>query len=96
MLIHLFHLWLAECNLTTLYEMFHNASSANSKLPWHQITFQYMIQGKSKKVVIVGGGYIGMEVAAAAVAWNLDTTVSIPLDSKSLNCVADQVYFLVA
>lgn len=40
-----------------------------------------MIQGKSKKVVIVGGGYIGMEVAAAAVAWNLDTTVSIPLDS---------------
>lgn len=38
-----------------------------------------MIQGKSKKVVIVGGGYIGMEVAAAAVAWNLDTTVSIPL-----------------
>lgn len=44
-----------------------------------KITFQYMIQGKAKKVVIVGGGYIGMEVAAAAVAWNLDTTVIIPL-----------------
>lgn len=26
-------------------------------------------------MVIVGGGYIGMEVAAAAVAWKLDTTV---------------------
>jgi monodehydroascorbate reductase (NADH) len=26
-------------------------------------------------VVIVGGGYIGMEVAAAAVGWKLDTTV---------------------
>jgi len=26
-------------------------------------------------LVIVGGGYIGMEVAAAAVAWKLDTTV---------------------
>lgn len=25
----------------------------------------------------MGGGYIGMEVAAAAVAWKLDTTVSI-------------------
>lgn len=27
-------------------------------------------------MVVVGGGYIGMEVAAAAVAWKLDTTVS--------------------
>lgn len=45
-----------------------------------------MIQGKSKKVVIVGGGYIGMEVAAAAVAWNLDTTVSIPLTLISKLC----------
>ncbi|KAG5382700.1 hypothetical protein IGI04_034170 [Brassica rapa subsp. trilocularis] len=36
--------------------------------------------GKSKKVVIVGGGYIGMEVAAAAVAWNLDTTIVFPED----------------
>ncbi|KAK1356438.1 Monodehydroascorbate reductase [Heracleum sosnowskyi] len=33
---------------------------------------------KSRKVVVVGGGYIGMEVAAAAVAWNLDTTVVFP------------------
>ncbi|MBA0563914.1 hypothetical protein Golob_008874 [Gossypium lobatum] len=30
---------------------------------------------KAQKVVIVGGGYIGMEVAAAAVAWKLDTSV---------------------
>lgn len=84
MLIHLFHLWLAEGNLTTLViymKCFTTLHQETLKLPWHQITFQYMIQGKSKKVVIVGGGYIGMEVAAAAVAWNLDTTVSIPLDS---------------
>ncbi|PON97777.1 FAD/NAD(P)-binding domain containing protein [Trema orientale] len=33
---------------------------------------------KSKKVVVVGGGYIGMEVAAAAVAWKLDTTIVFP------------------
>uniref|UniRef100_A0A803PNM7 monodehydroascorbate reductase (NADH) n=2 Tax=Cannabis sativa TaxID=3483 RepID=A0A803PNM7_CANSA len=33
---------------------------------------------KAKKVVIVGGGYIGMEVAAAAVAWKLDTTIVFP------------------
>lgn len=33
---------------------------------------------KSRKVVVVGGGYIGMEVAAAAVAWKLDTTVVFP------------------
>jgi hypothetical protein len=26
-------------------------------------------------VVVIGGGYIGMEVAAAACGWNLDTTV---------------------
>lgn len=26
---------------------------------------------------MVGGGYIGMEVAAAAVGWKLDTTVCI-------------------
>lgn len=37
----------------------------------------YFFQGKAQKVVIVGGGYIGMEVAAATVAWNLDTTVRI-------------------
>ncbi|KAK9276671.1 hypothetical protein L1049_006207 [Liquidambar formosana] len=29
---------------------------------------------KARKVVVVGGGYIGMEVAAAAVGWKLDTT----------------------
>ncbi|KAK4801447.1 hypothetical protein SAY86_021934 [Trapa natans] len=33
---------------------------------------------KAKKVVVVGGGYIGMEVAAAAVGWNLDTTIIFP------------------
>ncbi|KAF4404415.1 hypothetical protein G4B88_014871 [Cannabis sativa] len=37
---------------------------------------------KAKKVVIVGGGYIGMEVAAAAVAWKLDTTVIIGIGAK--------------
>ncbi|CAN1254057.1 Monodehydroascorbate reductase, chloroplastic/mitochondrial [Linum perenne] len=35
---------------------------------------------KAKKVVIVGGGYIGMEVAAAAVGWKLDTTIVFPED----------------
>ncbi|KAK6137363.1 hypothetical protein DH2020_028876 [Rehmannia glutinosa] len=35
---------------------------------------------KAKKVVVVGGGYIGMEVAAAAVAWNVDTTIIFPED----------------
>lgn len=33
---------------------------------------------KAKKVVIVGGGYIGMEVAAAAVGWKIDTTILFP------------------
>ncbi|XVE64781.1 hypothetical protein DITRI_Ditri07aG0129400 [Diplodiscus trichospermus] len=33
---------------------------------------------KAQKVVIVGGGYIGMEVAAAAVGWKLDTTIIFP------------------
>ncbi|KAH1251502.1 Monodehydroascorbate reductase, chloroplastic/mitochondrial [Glycine max] len=32
---------------------------------------------KAKKVVVVGGGYIGMEVAAAAVGWKLDATVCV-------------------
>nr|AFK44955.1 unknown [Medicago truncatula] len=35
---------------------------------------------KQKKVVVVGGGYIGMEIAAAAVAWKLDTTIIFPED----------------
>ncbi|CAJ2676518.1 monodehydroascorbate reductase, chloroplastic/mitochondrial [Trifolium pratense] len=35
---------------------------------------------KAKKVVVVGGGYIGMEIAAAAVAWKLDTTIIFPDD----------------
>ncbi|KAL5551999.1 hypothetical protein UlMin_002175 [Ulmus minor] len=35
---------------------------------------------KAKKVVVVGGGYIGMEVAAAAVGWKLDTTIVFPED----------------
>ncbi|KAM5572365.1 monodehydroascorbate reductase, chloroplastic/mitochondrial [Rosa sericea] len=33
---------------------------------------------KAQKVVIVGGGYIGMEVAAAATGWKLDTTIIFP------------------
>lgn len=32
----------------------------------------------AKKLVIIGGGYIGMEVAAAAAAWKIDTTVVFP------------------
>ncbi|XP_050123006.1 monodehydroascorbate reductase, chloroplastic/mitochondrial isoform X2 [Malus sylvestris] len=33
---------------------------------------------KTRKVVVVGGGYIGMEVAAAAIGWKLDTTIIFP------------------
>lgn len=33
---------------------------------------------KCKKLVVIGGGYIGMEVAAAATAWKLDTTMIFP------------------
>ncbi|KAL6979554.1 Monodehydroascorbate reductase, chloroplastic/mitochondrial [Sarracenia purpurea var. burkii] len=33
---------------------------------------------KAQKVVVVGGGYIGMEVAAATVGWKLDTTIIFP------------------
>lgn len=36
--------------------------------------------GKAKKVVVVGGGYIGMEVAAATIGWKLDTTIIFPED----------------
>lgn len=35
---------------------------------------------RAKKVAIIGGGYIGMEVAAAAAGWNLDTTLIFPED----------------
>lgn len=35
---------------------------------------------KGRKVVVIGGGYIGMEVAAAAVGWKLDTTIIFPED----------------
>lgn len=35
---------------------------------------------RAKKVVVIGGGYIGMEVAAATVGWNLDTTIIFPED----------------
>lgn len=31
-----------------------------------------------KKLVVIGGGYIGMEVAAAATAWKLDITMVFP------------------
>ncbi|XP_027181328.1 monodehydroascorbate reductase, chloroplastic/mitochondrial isoform X1 [Coffea eugenioides] len=33
---------------------------------------------RSNKIVVIGGGYIGMEVAAAAVGWKLDTTIIFP------------------
>lgn len=36
----------------------------------------FYVQEKAKKVVVIGGGYIGMEVAAAAAGWKLDITVS--------------------
>ncbi|KAL6556412.1 Monodehydroascorbate reductase, chloroplastic/mitochondrial [Orobanche gracilis] len=35
---------------------------------------------KAEKVVVVGGGYIGMEVAAAVAAWKVDTTIIFPED----------------
>ncbi|XP_078445849.1 monodehydroascorbate reductase 6 [Wolffia australiana] len=33
---------------------------------------------RAQKVVIIGGGYIGMEVAAACAGWKLDTTIIFP------------------
>jgi hypothetical protein len=44
---------------------------------WNISSGVFNFQGKAKKVVVVGGGYIGMEIAAAAVAWKLDTTVCV-------------------
>lgn len=41
------------------------------------VKFLLLFQEKSQKVVVVGGGYIGMEVAAAAIGWKLDTTVCV-------------------
>ncbi|KAL5995719.1 Monodehydroascorbate reductase, chloroplastic/mitochondrial [Asimina triloba] len=35
---------------------------------------------KAKKVVVIGGGYIGMEVAAATAGWKIDTTIIFPED----------------
>ncbi|KAH7668936.1 Monodehydroascorbate reductase (NADH) protein [Dioscorea alata] len=35
---------------------------------------------RAQKVVVIGGGYIGMEVSAAAAGWNLDTTIIFPED----------------
>lgn len=35
---------------------------------------------RAKKVVVIGGGYIGMEVAAAAIGWDLNTTIIFPED----------------
>ncbi|XP_058084731.1 monodehydroascorbate reductase, chloroplastic/mitochondrial [Magnolia sinica] len=35
---------------------------------------------RAQKVVIIGGGYIGMEVAAATVGWKIDTTIIFPED----------------
>ncbi|XP_028079708.1 monodehydroascorbate reductase 5, chlorplastic-like [Camellia sinensis] len=32
---------------------------------------------KAQKVVVVGDGYIRMEIAAAAVGWKLDTTLCL-------------------
>uniref|UniRef100_A0A1D1Y803 monodehydroascorbate reductase (NADH) n=2 Tax=Anthurium amnicola TaxID=1678845 RepID=A0A1D1Y803_9ARAE len=33
---------------------------------------------KAQKVVVIGGGYIGLEVAAACVGWKLDVTIVFP------------------
>lgn len=43
----------------------------------YDFLFWFNFQKNAKKVVVVGGGYIGMEIAAAAVGWNLDTTVCV-------------------
>lgn len=50
-------------------------------MDYYLIVFSLCLtQKKSQKVVVVGGGYIGMEVAAAAVGWKLDTTVCMILN----------------
>ncbi|ONK64138.1 uncharacterized protein A4U43_C07F22470 [Asparagus officinalis] len=38
---------------------------------------------KAKKVVVIGGGYIGMEVATATIGWNLDTTEDDDVNSAN-------------
>lgn len=40
--------------------------------------------------MVIGGGYIGMEVAAAATGWNLDTTVSQLVVHASIKLIAYQ------
>ena len=40
---------------------------------------------------MVGGGYIGMEVAAAAVGWNLDTTVGMELLFAFLSEIGEDI-----
>ncbi|KAG1359282.1 hypothetical protein COCNU_08G007280 [Cocos nucifera] len=43
-----------------------------------EIYQEFIIYERAKKVAVIGGGYIGMEVAAAAAGWNLDTTLIFP------------------
>ncbi|GKG37352.1 monodehydroascorbate reductase 6, partial [Tanacetum coccineum] len=47
---------------------------------------------KAQQVVVVGGGYIGMEVSAADVAWNLDATPLLRLFTPSLARKYEELY----
>jgi len=44
------------------------------------------LEAKPKNVVVVGGGYIGLEVAAAVLGWEIPTTVIVP-EGQILNRV---------